>query len=465
MAALVMLPLMAQKKIIENNQLNLPSSACSTSTLEKLLRKHKEVKYSDMQIQELRLELWDHNAAIDKAQQELIRKRNHLIEIRQEIVQVGDPNHISRRINDKLNSVEKINNDISENLAGLGYKGVYLFACKTSSSYDTERDLHDKAMQFITPVAVERTNGSFIASVTELRRKEGYDDSLFRFITEKIQGTSNVEAEIINKHNRKEGYYIFMAKLNTKPLQKDIKMGVASQKGENPEYTVVFDAIRDKNMTKKILEVGASKEDVKKLEQEIAKWKDLVAAENARIKEIERNFIMTGNERIRQIYSEIEKLRSEYNAALQKLQKLITENTNTEFKSETIDKTIAAAIDDIDKNIRDIDQAIMDKEAERLFADYQILVTTTTDYFSKIAEEALASKDRLTDMYAKVEHYVRIVEMENDEYRKASGNNVVYQRYFDKIWLFPEPGDGDFFRVTVVVKFSLTKSKPGWRSW
>jgi len=68
-------------------------------------------------------------------------------------------------------------------------------------------------------------------------------------------------------------------------------------------------------------------------------------------------------------------------------------------------------------------------------------------------------------MYAKVDHYVKLVEMENDNYRKTIGNDQVYVKYFDKIWVYPEPGEGDFFRLTVVVKFSLRKTKPSWKFW
>ncbi|HOY38669.1 MAG: hypothetical protein KBB11_00740 [Bacteroidales bacterium] len=463
--AMVCNTLNAQQSLLGDNPIHISFSYCNTDNVEKLLRKNKTISYSDLQIQELRMEIWNQNARIDKEQQELINRRNELISVRQQIVQLGNPELITARINEKKSSIDKINADIRNNLSGLGYKGLYVFACKISSSYDTEKQLRDQAMKFIIPVAVEKTNGSYIASVTELRRKEGYDDTLYRYISEVTQGTSNVEAEIINRMNRKGGYYIYMAKLNTKPLQKEVKTLTAAD-GNNPEYVVVFDALRDKNMTKKILEVGASKDDLKKLEQEIDNNKALVLAENARIEEIERNYILSGNERINQTLREIEKLNAEYKSnieALQSLMQVYTPNIKLDEKSPK--NSITAVIKEIDDKIAALDSGIMEKESQRLYGDFQILVTSGSDYFRKIAEESIASKDRLTEMYAKANNYVQFVEMENDDYRKAVGNEEVYQRYFENMWVFPEPGDGDFFRVTVIVKFSLQKTKPAWKVW
>ncbi len=455
----------AQESLISRNPITLPFDVCSSNTIEKMLRKHKDVKFDDMQIQELRLEIWNRNAQIDKEQQELINRRNHLIGIRQKITQLGNPDLIQIRIKEKQNAIEKIRNDIRTNLAGLGYKGIYVFACKTSSSYDTEKSLHEQAMKFMTPLSVEKTNGSYIASVTELRKKEGYEDSLYRYITEVVQGTSNVEAEIINKLNRKDGYYIFVAKLNTKPLQKEVNP-VKSDNSPSPEYVVIFDALRDKNMNKKIMEVGAGKDDVKNLEQEIAKWRDLVAAENNRIREIEKDFILSGNQKILQINEEIKALQLEYDLTVSEITGLMTVySPNIIFNKASAETSIREAVAAIDQSIAELETAIMEKEAERLYADYQILVTTSGDYFTKLSEECMASKDRLTEMYATVDHYVKLVEMENDNYRKTIGNDQVYVKYFDKIWVYPEPGEGDFFRLTVVVKFSLRKTKPSWKFW
>jgi hypothetical protein len=140
------------------------------------IRQNQETSYKDLDIQELRMQIWDHNVAIDEAQQELSDKQNLLIDKRQELVTLENISQISERVKAKMKSIKRIHKDVETNLQNLGYKGVYLFACKLNSAWIENKTMKDLAMDYITPLAVESTNGSFISSITELKRKEGFDD-------------------------------------------------------------------------------------------------------------------------------------------------------------------------------------------------------------------------------------------------------------------------------------------------
>lgn len=454
----------AQTKL-DDNLLKLDREYFDLVTVRSQLRANQDISYKDVEIQELRLEIWDHNAEVDIQQQKLIDKKNILTDKRQEIVQLENISQIIDRVDAKHKSIAKIRKDIEENLTGLGYKGIYVFACKMESSWTSKKDLRNMALKYITPLAVENTNGSFISSITELKKKEGGDDEFYQYIQDIIQGTCNVEADIIDNPNRKDGYYIFMSKINTLPLQKqDVSTQVSTEYGL-PEQSIVFDAIKDKNGINALKDIGIPKEEVKKIKREIKTWKELIEKENERIRSIEHDFIIAGNKKIDAIYKEINELNLEFEQKSEKLKSILEQYTSTEYNVTQIDVSIYNAKIDIDNQIKNYERQILKIEENRLFADYQIMVTTSGDYFSVVAKETIDALEALTETYSRVENYVRIAELENDYYTKNIGNNQEYQRYFDKIWIFPEPGEGDYFRITIVVKYTLDEPGRDWRWW
>jgi hypothetical protein len=457
------LNLNSQELLIEN-PIKIEKDYCSEVYIERILQKHENLKYADINIQELKLEIWDHNAEVDQKQQILIDKKNLLIDKRQEIEILKSITQIPDRIKTRNSSIEKIRKEVEENLSGLGYKGVYLYASKMNSVYTEVKILRESAIKHITPLAVENTNGSFISSITTLKKKESFDDEFYRYIKDEIQGTCNVEAEIINKTNRKAGYYIFLAKINTKPLQKNVSTKITEEYGI-PENTIVINALKNNKKIKSLSDIGIPKEEIRKINSEVKQWEKLIEAENARIQSIEHDFILAGNRKTDAIYKEIADLEEEFIRKSTRLKILFDNYTDIDFDSKNLDRTIKMALHDIDNQIEIIDKEIIEEEENRLFVKYQNMVTTSGDYFTIVANETIKIQQELIETYAKVENYVRIAELENDNYKKSVSDDTEYQRYFDKLWIFPEPGEGDFFKITVVVKFVLEKPGNSWKWW
>lgn len=452
------------QELLTKNPIKIDKDYFSETYIEKLLQKHENVKYADINIQELKLEIWDYNAEVDKRQEALIDQKNLLIDKRQEIEVLKSITQIPDRIKTRKSSIERIRKDVEENLSGLGYKGIYLFASKMTSSYAEKKDLRETAIKHITPLAVENTNGSFISSITILKKKESFDDDFYRYIRDEIQGTCNVEAEIINKINRKEGYYIFLAKINTKPLQKKVETHLSEEYGI-PENTIIINTLKESKKIKNLADIGIPKEEIRKINDEVKQWEELIEAENERIQNIEHDFILAGNRKTDAIFAEILLLEEEYIKKSNQLKILLDNYTNTEFDNQNLSRTISMALNDIDSQIESVEKEIIKEEENRLFVKYQNMVTTSGDYFSIVADETVKIQQELVETYAKVENYVRVAELENDNYKKNVSDATEYQRYFDKLWVFPEPGEGDYFRITVVVKFVLEKPGKSWRWW
>lgn len=455
---------LSSQELLENNPIKIEKDYCQKGFIKQMLQKHENLKYADINIQELKLEVWDYNSEVDKKQQKLIDRKNLLIDKRQEIEILKSIIQIPDRIKTRNASIAQIRKEVEENLSGLGYKGIYLFATKMSSPYTDSKELRETAIRHITPIAVEHTNGSFISSITTLKKKESFDDEFYRYIKEEIQGTCNVEAEIINTLNRRGSYFIFLAKINTKPLQKKVDVNISEEYGK-PENTIILNTLKDNKQIKNISDIGIPKDEIRKIKNEVKQWEALIEAENERIQSIEHDFILAGKRKTDVIYEEIDALDQEFFRKSNQLKTLIDDYTDVDFSLEHLEKTINLALQDIDNKISNIDKEIIKEEENRLFAKYQIMVSTSGDYFTRVADETIKIQQELIDTYAKVENYVRVAELENDNYRKSVSNDTEYQRYFDKLWIFPEPGEGDFFRITIVIKFVLEKPGKSWRWW
>ncbi|MDY0160370.1 MAG: hypothetical protein RBR64_03430 [Bacteroidales bacterium] len=455
---------LSSQELLENNPIKIEKDYCQKGFIKQMLQKHENLKYADINIQELKLEVWDYNSEVDKKQQKLIDRKNLLIDKRQEIEILKSIIQIPDRIKTRNASIAQIRKEVEENLSGLGYKGIYLFATKMSSPYTDSKELRETAIRHITPIAVEHTNGSFISSITTLKKKESFDDEFYRYIKEEIQGTCNVEAEIINTLNRRGSYFIFLAKINTKPLQKKVDVNISEEYGK-PENTIILNTLKDNKQIKNISDIGIPKDEIRKIKNEVKQWEALIEAENERIQSIEHDFILAGKRKTDAIYEEIDVLDQEFFRKSNQLKTLINDYTDVDFSLDHLEKTINLALQDIDNKISNIDKEIIKEEENRLFAKYQIMVSTSGDYFTRVADETIKIQQELIDTYAKVENYVRVAELENDNYRKSVSNDTEYQRYFDKLWIFPEPGEGDFFRITIVIKFVLEKPGKSWRWW
>lgn len=455
---------LSSQELLENNPIKIEKDYCQKGFIKQMLQKHENLKYADINIQELKLEVWDYNSEVDKKQQKLIDRKNLLIDKRQEIEILKSIIQIPDRIKTRNASIAQIRKEVEENLSGLGYKGIYLFATKMSSPYTDSKELRETAIRHITPIAVEHTNGSFISSITTLKKKESFDDEFYRYIKEEIQGTCNVEAEIINTLNRRGSYFVFLAKINTKPLQKKVDVNISEEYGK-PENTIILNTLKDNKQIKNISDIGIPKDEIRKIKNEVKQWEALIEAENERIQSIEHDFILAGKRKTDVIYEEIDALDQEFFRKSNQLKTLIDDYTDVDFSLEHLEKTINLALQDIDNKISNIDKEIIKEEENRLFAKYQIMVSTSGDYFTRVADETIKIQQELIETYAKVENYVRVAELENDNYRKSVSNDTEYQRYFDKLWIFPEPGEGDFFRITIVIKFVLEKPGKSWRWW
>ena len=177
--------------------------------------------------------------------------------------------------------------------------------------------------------------------------------------------------------------------------------------------------------------------------------------ENNSIAMRETNIIRSGQTKLNDLDDKINELNKKINRAHITLKKLIEENTTITYSKGDIAGSIKKANSELINKIKDnISQELKWKE-KHISAEWDKSISTTGSPVAAVASNAVQIKKQFETNFGKIEQYIEINEIKNNDYTKQQGRNVVYTKVVDKLWLYPVR-EGEGWKLNFIATFKIT---------
>ena len=334
-----------------NTPLVVSGDNLTQEKLERLIKQNKKIT-KPKEINKLKTQVKEYNDNISKNVGQLLTERQNLNDIRQRLLKQQNVIKLDAQIIEARKSYKQIEEDILKNLKEITYKSIFVYVEKNADPFEDPDIYIQKATKSISPIAIESVRGSFITSITELYKKEGFDDKLFTNIKETISGQLKVD----NKYDHKmiDDLFWYACKVDIGPLKSPVKTQVTTNYGEN-KNVIIIDGLKDTDIKEKLTSKGVSNSIADNINGIIIRNKQSVINENRSIKLREINIITSGQEKLNNLENTIKRLTTELNTAHKILKSLINNNTSVSFAKRDIENSIKKAnaelLKKINKNI------------------------------------------------------------------------------------------------------------------
>ena len=406
--------------------------------------------FSTLDIDELKPKIKRNNNEVDNQISILKNKMSNAFMDKQELLKLKDISKIKERITEMEKNRKKIKQEIQQDMANIGYQGLYVVVLKNIDILDSKEKFAQKAERLLAPQAVEDLNGVFISSLTVVKNNKLLTDK----IKSAISGEMSIEKQYIATTIDRRSKFLYLVKVNVSPLKKAIK---TSSGGATPAQNyLAINLLADYNYKSKLQTFDVPDEDIKKIEFEANSSRESINLANSTAYRRQQQILERGHDNLQKMDKEIDELKKSLYNRSDVLRKTIERTTNVTFNENNISASINAALKSFEDKIQRLKDELMAAKEKELIGKYEVNVTAEGSPDQDIAKTAIDVYKQIKQSYSKVEQFLEETEVENyQETNYQRGGRADLYRDVDRIWLYPVPGDRDNFLLTVVAQFKI----------
>lgn len=438
---------------LTSNPMSVSGSGITQNNIEKLIQNHEKI-FSASEITSLKEKVLKYNQNIDANIDKLLSERQGLIDIRQKIVQNQSATKLVAQIDEAKRNYTEIQEDIKKNLQDISYKALYVYVEKEVNPFSDPDDLIDKATATIAPYAILEGRGTFLTSATELYQNEGFDDKLYRYIKEELSGQVRVEEKYNHNIIPNKKIFWYVCKVDIDPLKSSVEMHKAEMNKET-DNILVLRGLKEKDISTKLSAFGLDDAFVKEIQMIVNQNKQQIINENRSIKMRENNIIRNGQAKLNDLTYKIAELTQRLDRSHAAIKKLIEINTSVSYDKNNVARSIKLANTELKQRINANIQEELNWHERKIKAEWERNVATSGDPIVALARNVMEIKQQFETNYGKIEQYVEIKELTNDEFSIEQGANKVYTQRVNQLWVFPMT-TSEGWKLSVVSNFKIS---------
>jgi formylglycine-generating enzyme required for sulfatase activity len=394
--------------------------------------------FSESEIGTLMDSVLRYNSNLDIKIHQAIEQRQQLVEIRQQLLQNKSYTKLTVQLAEAEANYSEILSDIKKSLQGVAYKGFYVCAIKNISPMDDPDKLIEKAKAHITPIAVRDILGFFIQSVTDLYRKEGFEDQLYTYIREEISGKLEVETKFNHAINPAERVFWYACKVVVSPLSEKLTTKSIPIEDENPNY-VVINALKESNVRALASSLDIKRSIANEIENVVKANRMAVESENISIKSREENIIRNGQQKLIELSDKIKMIKLSIDQANFNIRLLVEDKIKLKYNSSNMVESIENADKYLLGKIKELYDLELSLRERKLQAEWDKVIATPGNPRVAISNTVIELKSQFETNYGKIEQFIEVAELINDDLSLAQGRKLIHQREVDRMWIFLEP--------------------------
>ncbi len=411
--------------------------------------------FSAVQMRELADKVKQYNATIDLQIQQTIESRQGLVDIRQRLLQQRDNVKLQQQLQEANSSYGEIIEDIKKNLETVAYKGFYICVFKNISPLSNPDDLIDRAKATITPIASEDVLGILIQSVTDWYRSEDASEEFYRYVRQEIKGKLEVEHKYKHHIDPAQKVFWYACKVVVTPLKdkSQVKTQQVAVKDADPNVVVV-NVLKESDVAGALRQSAIPQSIVSDIQATVDANRMAVVSENGSIKSRENGILTSGQQKLNEQQEKIELIKRRIDQAHTSIRRLVENNTTVKYNPNNMAGSIDAANKVLLAKIKElIDQELYLRE-KKLQVEWDRSIATPGDPKEAISNNVMELKNQFETNYGKIEQFVEITELENDDLTVSQGRTVTYKRKVERMWIFLEP-QSNGFKLHVAARFRI----------
>ncbi len=420
----------------------------------KILEKNDRF-FSESEMRNLMDSVVQYNASLDFQIHKTIDQRQVLAETRQRLLQQKNYTKLTEQLAEAEANYSEILADIKQSISNIPYKGFFVCVIKNISPMDDPEQLIEKAKALITPIAVEDIMGYHIQSVTELYRKEGFEDQFYSYIREQISGKLEVETKFHHVINPADRVFWYACKVSVSPLEEKLKTSKIEIADENTNV-LVLNALKETDIRGRVTSVGVKRSIANEIESLVKSNRMTVENENNTINARKQSILSNGQNKLEELVVSIKQLQFQIEQAHISLQKIIEGSTPIKYQKEKMAASVEAADKFLLGQIKELLDQELNHRGMKLQAEWERVIATPGNPRLAISNNVVELKNQLETNYGKVEQFIEVAELFNDDLTLSQGRKVTHLRFVDRMWVFLEPLTAGF-KLHVVAQFRIGK--------
>ncbi len=406
--------------------------------------------FDPLDIDELRVNVRKNNNQVDNKLSALKNKMTNIYLDKQELLKLVDIEKMEEQIKVKQKSLDEIKVQIQQDLANVGYSGLYLVLLNEVDPFASKESLSDQSEKLLAPVAIEDLNGIFISGLTVMQDNRILTDH----IKAVISGEMSVAKQYISKTIDGRSKFLYLVKVQVSPLKKGL--AATQTPGTGQTRHLVINLLKDTNFKPALRNAGLAESEINSVDSEANLSREVIMNSNATAGRQQQLILSRGQTNLQKIESDIEQLKNSLTNRSTLLKQTIQTKTNVTYNSRDISGSIDRALKYFDSQLKSLQDELVAEKEKELVARYAVNVTVEGKPEQDIAKTATGLLGQIKQSYSKVEQFIRVTDVVNQMLvadKTGSGKDII--REVDKLWLFPVAGDADNFLLTVVAQFKI----------
>jgi len=440
------------QEFLNTNPLNVEKDSITEQNIQKQILNNK-VTFKAKDINQLKIIVEDYNTNIYKELNILENTRQEIIAQRQLILQNKSSIKLQLQINEAKSNYLEIENDLKKSISEFSNKALYVYVAKDIDVWENPENLIRKATVQLTPVAIESVRGSLISSISELYKKEGEEDVFTRCIRDEVSGQVKVDKKINHKLINSKAIFWYLCQLDVAPLHNgsELKENIGTEKQVN---TIMINALKDSNVYASLIKNGIPESIATDINKEVLANLEQVELKNLALQENEYKVVKSANERLYMLSKKIEEMEFELNASHAVLRKLIENNTHIKYASDSVEHSITKANQALLLKIEENLQKEKELRQRLLYAEWERQVATSGSPVKAIASNTFQIKGQMEVNYGKIEQFLSVKEMYNDDFSMSISSKQLMTQKIDKLWFYPQAQKSGWV-LSVITRFSF----------
>ncbi len=414
----------------------------------------QRVLYTQMDIDELKLEIRKSNNNVDNKISMIKSKMSNLFMDKQELLQLKDIEKIKEVITEKKNNRKEIEEQVQNDLSGINYKGLFIIVLKNIDPWASKQQLADKSEKALTPKAIEDLNGVFISSMTTVEQSQFISDRIKSIIS----GEMSIEKQFISRTIDNRTKFLYLVKVNVAPLKKSFK--ATSGEIAAAETNLTINAMTEKDYQTKLQNFDVSQDEINKIRFEVEPSQESIQLANTTAGRRQMDIIRNGNANLAKVDEEIRNLENSLTNRSSILKQLIESKTTVTYDQHNSDKSVNEALKYLDSELAKLKSQLISTKEQELIPRYSVSVTAEGTPAEDIAKTAIDIAGQIEQSYSKIEQFMEETTVKNfmlTDYKQGQQKDVY--RELESVWLYPVAGDQDNFLLTIVAKFKITSDR------
>ncbi len=441
----------AQQNCSITNPMVLDATQVNAASIASAIKQHNR-RFTKAEIDQLKLQLTQCNSNMNSNISELKSKLVDVSELHKSFLPFRDVEGVKKQIEEKRKALIETEKAIFRDLENITLQSLYIvYMDRVDILNGQVEDWTRELNEYMSPQVIGDINGVFIESTTIVKDAALLQDHIKKQVSGELTASSMntvVDAE--------KEFFVNFSRVIVSPLKKE-KNTLDQRQASNSNRTYkIINPLNESSWQLSLRNLQIPENKINDFANQVEAFQKEITLENERQLKLQRNLLEKGKQQIKLLEQEIRSLEDGLRSRDVRVDDFMRQYPNLNYHKGNTDANVRLILSHLDKERSATLEAIRKEKEKEYVMKSDILVQIQGDTREALAQQAMfvlsqirKNETVIQDFYEKNEiQDGKLTEQERLEARRL-------YRDPDKIWIFPSPGQGDQYKLALVVTFKV----------